>query len=80
MAGRLNGRVKRLEDILEGAAETPDEQLHRERVERMRADTLARVREKAEAEAREGDDRRLRALGDLEEHMRRRAAGREDGF
>lgn len=78
--GSLNGRVRRLEDILEGAVGTPAEreaadQLHRERVEQMRRH-MESAREKAEAEAAAGDDRRLRELEELEEYTRRRVEER----
>ena len=80
--GGLNGRLSRLEDILEGAVGTPEEreaekQLHRERAEQLLRN-LQRAREKAQAEAAAGNDRRLRALEELEEHMKRRVEDRRE--
>ncbi len=76
MAG-IEKRIADLERLCEGTAGAPAEreaadQLHQERVAKMKQD-LERVEEKAAREEAEGDSRRRHALETLYESMRRRA-------
>ncbi len=68
-------RVRRLEDARQ-SRHTPDTE---EDLEERRAElreSLRRGRERAEAEAAAGDSRRLRALENLQRHMRERIESR----
>ena len=74
----LNNRLERLEGIcgISPNGEPPPISPEREAALRELRETRERAYEKAEREAAEGDYRRLNALRELDEHVKRRVRER----
>ena len=70
----LERRIEALERLYQQSPDEPERVSEERRAEFK--EKLRRAYEKAEAEAEAGNDRRLHALWDLEEALRRRAEGR----